>query len=151
MIRRVRIHQRDRSSIRFNATAMVDVMFMLSIFFMLITRLSEEELVRMQLPNPEQSQAKAVKLPDRIIINCLPADRDNPEAGVIYKLGPNRPEPLSTIRNRLVEIKTQQPNLKVVVRADRTLPYANVRALMRVLAGQDIEMLNVAAHVAEGT
>ena len=137
----------------FNATPLVDVIFILTIFFMLISRFSSEELVPMDLPKPEQSQAKVVKMPDRVVINCRLADPTQPGAlrssRVYYSLGPNRPEPLGSIAARLVTMKRESPEMKVVVRADRRLPYGAVRIVMQVLAENRITMLNVVAHVAE--
>ena len=126
---------------------MVDVIFMLTIFFMLVTRFSSAEQMPMQLPEPDDSKAKVAELPDREIINCRLAD---PATGtVLYSLGPNQPEPLDVIADRLVARKRESPNLKVVVRADRRLAYGVVRDVMRVIAESGVEMLNVVAHVAE--
>ncbi len=133
-----------------NLTPLVDVIFMLTIFFMLVSRFSSAEQLPMQLPKPDHSRAKVVNLPERIVINCRlasvgAADR----SGAIYSIGPNKPEPLSVISERLAALKRRVPKLKVVVRADRRLPYDRVRAVMRVVAQHDIEMLNIVAHVSE--
>ena len=142
-----------RAVLTFNATPLVDVIFILTIFFMLISRFSSEELVPMDLPRPEQSQAKVVKMPDRVVINCRLADPARRgvlrSSRVDYSLGPNRPEPLGSIAARLVTMKRESPEMKVVVRADRRLPYGAVRIVMQVLAENRIAMLNVVAHVAE--
>lgn len=142
-----RNHRRTPLVLGFNATPLVDVIFLLTIFFMLVTRFSSAEQVSMELPQPEDSRARVTRMPERVVINCRPAD---PAAGIVlYSIGPNQPEPLATIADRLAAMKKQSPNLKVVVRADRRLPYADVRMVMRVIAGCDVEMLNVVAHVGE--
>ena len=130
---------------------MVDVFFMLTIFFMLVSRFSSAEQVPMELPKPEASQARVTKMLERIVVNCRPADPADPLGGpVLYSIGPNRPEPLTTIANRLKVMKQQVPDLKVVVRADRRLPYTKVRTVMRIIARCQVEMLNVVAHVGDG-
>ena len=135
----------------FNATPMVDVFFMLAIFYMLVTRFSSAEQVPMELPRPEGSLAKVAHIPERVVINCRLADpaRSSPSSA-LYSVGPNQPESLATISDRLAALKRQSPNLKVIIRADRRLDYASVRALMRIIAHHRIDMLNVVAHVAEG-
>ncbi len=135
----------------FNATPMVDVFFMLAIFYMLVTRFSSAEQVPMDLPRPEGSLAKVAHIPERVVINCRLADpsRSSPSSA-LYSVGPNQPESLATISDRLASLKRQSPNVKVIIRADRRLDYAPVRALMRVIAHHKIDMLNVVAHVAEG-
>jgi len=129
---------------------MVDVFFMLTIFFMLVTRFSSAEQVPMELPEPTDSQAQVTKIPERVLINCRLADIDDPLGRtVLYSVGPNRPEPISVISDRLAAMKRQSAELEAVVRADRRLHYADVRAVMRVIAENGIEMLNVVAHVGE--
>lgn len=141
---------RTARGISFNATPMIDVIFTLTIFFMLVTRFSSAEQKPMQLPKPDQSQAKSASLPDRVIINCQLIELGG-TAGVDvhYSLGPNNPEPLDMLADRLIAMKNEVPDLKVVIRADRRLPYDDVRAVMRVVAQAGVEMLNVVAHVAE--
>jgi biopolymer transport protein ExbD len=117
---------------------------------MLVSRFSSAEQVAMQLPKPTDSRAAVVKMPDRVVINCRLADLDD-ELGrdVLYSIGPNRPEPLAVISERLATMKREVPDLKVVVRADRRLRYVDVRRVMRVIAEHQVQMLNVVAHVGE--
>ena len=143
--------KRRRAPVAFNATPLVDMIFTLAIFFMLVTRFSSAEQLPMQLPKPDQSQAEVVKLPARVIINCRPADVAGGDAGaVLYSVGPNRPESLEAIADRLALLKRKHPGIQVVLRADKRLPYIDVRAVMRVVADEGIEVLNVVAHVGEG-
>ena len=53
------------------------------------------------------------------------------------------------LSDRLAAMKAVIPDIKVIVRADRRLRYADVRAVMGVIARNQIELLNVVAHVAE--
>jgi len=134
----------------FNATPLVDVIFILTIFFMLVSRFSSAEQVPMQLPEPDHSTAEVVKMKDRVIINCSLADPEaGPRGGVKYAIGPNRPESLLALSDRLASMRQIIPNLKVIIRADRRLPYEDVRAVMHIVADQGIELLNVVAHVGE--
>ena len=103
----------------FNATPLFDMMFTLTIFFMLVCRLSSAEQVRMELPKPEESRARIAKMPERVVINCryLPTDSTGRVGGVAYSLGPNSPEPLRVISERLAGMKVQSVDLEAVVRA----------------------------------
>ena len=151
---RSRLRQGHGVTIGFNATPMFDMMFTLTIFFMLVCKLSSAELIRMELPKPDQSQAKFAKLTERIVINCRPAEAGefvrSGDRGVWYCFGPNAPESLASISQRLAALKTQAARVEAVIRADRRLPYGSVRAVMRVLAENGIDVLNVVAHVGEG-
>jgi len=149
-MRVLRDHHRVSSGLAFNATPLVDVVFTLVIFFSLVSRFSAVEQVPMQLPSPDDSQAHVVKMPDRVVINCRLAHPDDPSGrSVLYSIGPNRPESLGVISDRLAVLKQESPGVKVVVRADKRLDYAEVRAVMTVIARHGIEMLNVAAHLTE--
>ena len=123
----------------FNATPLVDVIFLLTIFFMLVTRFSSAEQTPMQLPQPDNSMAEIVKMTDRVIVNCTLADpAAGPAGGVQYAIGANRRESLGAISDHLAQIKALRPHIKVIVRADRRLPYSEVRAPLRVIAKYDI-------------
>jgi len=150
-MRYARDRHRDDVGMGFNATAMVDVIFMLTIFFMLVTRFSEAELIPMKLPAPEQSQASPEALPERVVINCRLNERHGSSGEAIFSIGPNQPEPLDLLSDRLAGMKRALPGLKVVIRADRRLPYEAVRRAMRMVAAHGIEMLNVSAHVDDGS
>lgn len=140
----------ERESLSINLTPMVDVIFMLTIFYMLVSTFSSDENKPLALPEPTQSQASPMKDTDRLVVNCQLADPDNPERReVLYSIGPNRPEPLSVIRDRLLARKAENVDVKVILRADRRIQFHQVRALMRVLAESDIELLNVAAHLGD--
>ena len=131
----------------FNATPMVDVIFLLTIFFMLITRFSSAEQVRMDLPKPSASQARLAKTPERVVINCRLDDVAGETA--LYSVGPNRAEPLGIISQRLEAMHRDSPDIAVIIRADRRLPYAAVRPVMDMVARHGIKMLNVVAHVGD--
>ena len=142
--------RRGSKAFGINLTPMVDVIFMLTIFFMLVTRFSSAEQIPLQLPKPDQSQAALAKIPQRVVINCRPAEGDDSGTdGVLYSIGPNQPEPLSAIKERLAAMKIRSPELQVVLRADRRLRYTEVREVMRVIAANGIERFNVVAHVSE--
>ena len=139
-----------KHALAFNMAPMIDVVFLLLIFFALVTRFASAENVAMELPKPEHSKAQNVQLKDRAVINCRLADAGRPEGGVLYSTGPNPPESLERIAARLAAAKQAVPELKVVIRADRRLPYAAVRSVMQVVAENEIEMMNLVAHVGDG-
>ena len=124
---------------------------MLIIFFMLVSTFASAENLELDLPDPDKSRAARVKLTDRVVINCLPANRMNPAGGrTVYSVGPLRVRTLGELSARLAAAKAATPNLQVVLRADRRLPYATVRQVMEVIARNRIEVMNIVAHAREG-
>ena len=145
------LKQRSRPTVGFNMTPMIDVVFMLIIFFMLVSNFASVENVELDLPDPVHSQAAKVKLSDRVVINCLLAGPWSPTASrAHYSIGPMRVASLEELSDRLAAAKAATPGLQVVLRADRRLPYAAVRQVMEVVARNQIEVMNIVAHAREG-
>jgi biopolymer transport protein ExbD len=132
-------------------TPMIDVVFMLIIFFMLVSNFASVENLELDLPDPEHSQAARVKLTDRVVINCLLRDTwSSTGARAVYSIGPMRVGSLDELSDHLAAAKAATPGLQVVLRADRRLPYSAVRQVMEVVARNQIEVMNVVAHAREG-
>jgi biopolymer transport protein ExbD len=130
---------------------MIDVVFLLIIFFMLVSQFASAENVPLDLPKPDMSQAVKAKLSDRVVINCLLATPSSPAtSGAVYSLGPIRVGSLDALSARLAAAKAANPNLQVVIRADRRLPYRAVSEVMKAVAEHQIEIMNIVAHVGEG-
>lgn len=137
------------SRVSFNFTPLIDVFFLLTIFFMLVAKFTASEQIPLQLPNPDESQARATRSRERVVINCRLADMIEGAGAVAYSLGPNSPEPLGAISDRIAAMKQGTPDLEVLIRADRRLAYEDVRAVMRVVSQNNVGMLQVAAIVGE--
>ena len=60
----------DRS-LRFNLTPMIDIVFLLLIFFVLIAQFSSRRRAQVQLPRPEPSAAKFIYSPDVLTITVI--------------------------------------------------------------------------------
>lgn len=148
---RYRSRIRESSSrVGFNFTPLIDVFFLLTIFFMLVAKFTASEQIPLQLPNPDESQAKATRSRERVVINCRLSEMSSAAAPVVaYSLGPNPPEPLAGISDRIAAMKATTPDLNVLIRADRRLAYEDVRAVMRVVSQNNVAMLQVAAIVGE--
>ena len=145
--------KRRAADVGFNMTPMIDVVFLLIIFFMLVSNFASAENVPMELPKPFKSQAKQVKLRDRVIVNCQMGEVDLSE-GVRYRVGPNPPEGLEQIAVRLAKAKAAAADegreLIVVIRADRRLPFADVRAAMQIVSDNEIRQMRLVAHLSQG-
>jgi biopolymer transport protein ExbD len=140
------------TGISLNVTPMIDVLFQFIIFFTLVSTYASAENIRMELPMPEKSQARNVKVVDRVVINCSrggPASEGG-EAGVLYSVGPNPAESLEIIARRVEAAHQANPKLKVIIRADKRLRYEQVRAVMEMVANEQIEDMSLVAHVAAG-
>jgi len=133
--------------VTFNMAPMIDVVFLLIIFFVLVSTFASAERIAMELPNPDESQAKNVKLTDRVIINVQLLNPGSPgPAEVGYSIGPTRVESLEAVAERLALQARLVPDLKVIIRADRRVEYGAVREVMAIVAENGIEKMNIVAH-----
>jgi len=138
------------SRVAFNFTPLIDVFFLLTIFFMLVAKFTASEQIPLQLPNPDESMAKATRTRERVVINCRLSEMSASATPVVaYSLGPNPTESLAAISDRIAAMKSTTPDLNVLIRADRRLAYEDVRAVMRVVSQNNVGMLQVAAIVGE--
>lgn len=145
-----RYRRHETAPVGFNATPMVDVIFILTVFFMLVSSFSSAENVPLEVPEPVASQARIAKVPDRVVINCRLADPTDPSGGALYSIGANPPESPAALSKHLAGLKKANPNIKIILRADRRLPYSRVRVVMHAVAANQIDMLNIVAHVGDG-
>jgi len=142
---------RFRPAAGFNMTPMIDVVFLLICFFMLVSQFASAEHMAMDLPRPDNSQAVKVKLTDRVIVNCVLTTPASPAtSGVYYSVGPLRVDSLEALSARLAAAKAATARLQVVLRADRRVPYRFVRGVMDVIAENRVELMHLVAHVGEG-
>jgi biopolymer transport protein ExbD len=133
---------RQSGPIQFNMTPMIDVTFLLIIFFMLASQFVSAEHADLKLPDPENSQAREVKVPQKVTINV----QISPEGDPRILVGPIPCANLDELFARLQRQKAESGDLQVVLRADRRVKYAFVRDVMRTVADSGIELMNLAAR-----
>jgi len=138
----------EHQDVRFNMAPLIDVVFLLIIFFTLVSTFASAENIRMDLPAPDKSKAQTLKIVDRVVLNCQFAPGLAGAGGrVLYSVGPNPPEDLDTIGQKLVAARQANPKLKAVVRADKRVRYEQVREVMVMVADAGIQDLSLVAHV----
>jgi biopolymer transport protein ExbD len=124
-------------------TPMIDVVFLLIIFFMLVSQFSSAENVEVELPDPEQSQAIEATVPEKVILNIEYVGPEEPPA---FLLGSIRVAGLEELSRRLRNQRVETPELQVILRADKRVAYLDVRKAMEVIAANQIEMFHIVAR-----
>lgn len=129
------VYARGRARIEANLTPMIDMTFLLIVFFVLVSRISEVESVPMELPEPQE--AATVPLPDesRVVLNVLPG----PDGGIEgYRVGVMQfaptPEGAEALERHLATLFRQNPELDVNLRADRATAYSDVAPALGAIA-----------------
>ena len=114
------IHQRGHAEIEANLTPMIDMTFLLIVFFILISQITEIENIEMELPQPKPAASSPPPEETRSVINIIP-DAEGKAVG--YKLGTVtysiEPGGAAALRDELVKMYGANPELRINLRADR--------------------------------
>jgi len=128
---------RDRSkfppaAIEANLTPMIDVTFLLIVFFALVSRMSDSERADMDLASVPPGASAPAAADSRVILNVIPAS-DGAIGG--YRMQGSvfdaTPDGVARLAEALAELYRRNPNLAVNLRADRASMYRWVEPAMR--------------------
>ncbi len=116
-----------RRKVDFNMTPLIDVVFLLIIFFLVSSHLAQQETqLELELPTASSGHRETPGPTARVTINVLPDGR--------YLLGSNEVA-LAELRSRLqVESRETAGDLEVRLRADRHLAYRHVEPVLLACA-----------------
>lgn len=132
-----------------NLAPMVDVMMCLLIFFMLATKMVEQENSKIDLPSARAAkEVDKQDLGNRLVINVRDATVLGGN-GVDYVVRENV-RSLEEIRSLLTLEQERDPDVNCVIRADRSVPYRHVQAVMVLCAQANLRNLTFGALQGEG-
>ena len=120
-----------------NLTPMIDVTFLLIVFFVVVSQIVEVESEDMMLPEPTDPLTMQPSDERRVIINVMKnvADRGTIEG---YKIGkqlfPGSPEGVSRMAAHLEKLYRDDPNININLRADRVTHFEWVEPAMQAVA-----------------
>jgi biopolymer transport protein ExbD len=142
-------HPGSRAPMQANLTPLIDVTFLLIVFFVLVAQINNSQIVtEINLPEPQQSVSEEPEQDEdsRLIINAIPAP-DDPARVVAYRLGsrdyPANATGLARLAEELRSARQDRANLIVDLRADRATPYGMVHPAMRAAASVGIHRINL--------
>ena len=118
-----------------NLTPLIDVTFLLIIFFVLVSQIVDLENVHMDLPAPPDPATEVARDEKRAVINIVPAGGGR-AAG--YRLG-NRFYAADTagvhaLTGHLERLYRDMPQMRVNLRADRSTHYQWVQPALEAIA-----------------
>jgi len=132
-------------------TPMIDVVFLLIIFFMIVSQVVTSEAELVQLPRPTKSQASEFRGPRKLTISLV----GDAEGGIARrKVGPSVARDEVELASMLVETRRvareRGERLHVVLRADRSIEFRHVREVIGMISDVGLEFVDIAAE-AEST
>jgi len=129
------VYSRGTAKIHANLTPMIDVTFLLIVFFVLVSQIVDVEHVDMNLPAPDDPASQRAGDEQRVVLNVIPGPSGR-AAG--YKLGTNRYDTneagLAALTDRLTQLYRANPAMHVNLRADRGTHYRSVQSAMQAIA-----------------
>jgi len=119
-----------------NLTPMIDMTFLLIVFFILTSQISNVEMAEeIELPEPEHSVAAEPDEEHRVVINLIPDVLDKRRISAM-RLGFRSFTPdaagRASLRAELLEAVQRDPAVKIDIRADRQASYSEVYPILAV-------------------
>jgi len=130
------VYKRGNAVLSANLTPMIDVTFLLIVFFVLVSQIVEVESVDMELPQPTDPLTEKFGEEQRAVINIVPRHETGQIEG--YRLGtrtyPPGPEGIEALTAQLAALLEANPALSVNLRADRDTHYQFVEPALQAVA-----------------
>ncbi len=130
-----KIHKRGTVGVHANLTPMIDVTFLLIVFFVLVSQIVEVENVELRLPELGDPVTELPGEEQRSVVNVVPGFGG---AAVEYRLGTNAfpadEAGLESLTQHLARRLELNPSLTVNLRADRFTHYEYVQPVLQAVA-----------------
>lgn len=126
------VYKRGMAEIRANLTPMIDVSFLLIVFFVLVSHISDVEHVEMALPRPTDPASETPGEEQRMVINIMPGIAGE-ASGIKFGTQIYSPDTagLTALTDRLSELYQSNPGLDITLRADRNTHYKWIQSAIK--------------------
>jgi len=126
-----------RSRLGFNIAPMIDVVFLLIIFFMTVSHLSRLEVEKIELPRATQGEISGAAAMQKLIINILPD-------GQIMVGG--SPQTLASLQQILAEQveRLGVDKVSLLIRGDQQTPWQAVEKVLALCGQANIYQIKIA-------
>lgn len=166
---RSQVFKRGPVTPQMNITPLIDVVFLLIIFFMLVTNIIAEEAVDMIVPQLDDPETRELGNVDRVVVNLSPhpygverlADHPLNYPGDVYQIQIGHrltfaADNLARLTAELEDAIIRGPHdasgnstLEVVLRADAALFYSEVAPALEAITAAGISKINMVAYLPE--
>jgi len=154
------VHRKGPKAPEMNMTPMIDIVFQLIVFFMLVNNIISEEAVLMIVPELEDPKTHELGEANRITVNVAPqsydisrqiGDLNIPGEATIIKVGLEQfdIDHIDQVTDALKDAKSRNENIEVLLRADSGLFYDEVQPVMQAITSAGIIKVNLVAYLPE--
>ena len=174
----MKLKKPEKTDMNLNMTSMLDIVFQLIIFFILVTNFAAADLPPLEPPDPIESKARKIEEKPRIV-NIVPVmvKETDPETDVMEDVSTGRAShvvaydknfvlpgytpklpkgektlPISDLITLLTDERIRRAEndepMMVDLRVDKSLPYDQVAPIMKAITAAQITRVNLVALVA---
>ena len=136
----MRIPIEDKDETKLQMAPMIDMVFLLIIFFMTASHLSASKNVELEIPDASRGVVPKDR-PDRWTVNIM---RD----GTLCS--GQDPVTLDELTRLVADRVQSDPDMKVYLRADKATPHGKVRAVMNAMAAAGVGDFIFGVHGRDG-
>ncbi len=115
----------------FDMSPMIDMVFLLLIFFMIASRFSVQQNIELEIPTADKAVVPKERH-ERFVVNVL-------EDGGICIYGSAEPVSADDLRSAFKREKELAPDTKVYIRADQDTDFKHVRQVMSIMAEEGLD------------
>jgi biopolymer transport protein ExbD len=134
----MRIHDKPKRKVQINVTSLIDVLFILLIFFMVSSTFLEQPGMKLELPKAKSAQVEQI---ENLIIYI---DR---RMQIFLN---DKPVAVDRLENQLRETIADNESPTLVLRADKEVPHGLVVTIMDVAKQVGVKRLVVGTEVDQG-
>ena len=120
-----------------NIAPLIDVVFLLIIFFLTVSHITELQVEPLSLPEAEEGRKPEAEAPSRIIVNVR-------KDGRILALG--KDHSIDSLQQLLINEKDRsgRDDVSVLLRGDRATSWTKISEIMHMCTGNGISQISVA-------
>lgn len=141
--------RRRAPAIQPNLTPMVDVVFLLIVFFIVVAQITTNERLELILPKLVDARTVDPGEERRVVVNVVPESEVAAQGGAFLMTGDVYAADdagVGALIDRLSQIQARDPGIAVSVRADRVERYDRVHAALRACAEAGVNRVNLIAE-----
>lgn len=127
--------RKEPADLSANLTSLIDVTFLLIVFFVLVSKINEVERWELELPSVPRPLSEIAESEHRVVINVIPAPAGRVAS---YRVGlaefQGDDAGLSRMTDHLAGLYHTNPSIDVNVRADRATHYEFVEPVLQAVS-----------------
>ncbi|QNN22778.1 biopolymer transporter ExbD [Planctomycetales bacterium ZRK34] len=140
-------HEVEKQEVSLNLTSMMDIVFQLIIFFLLVTNFTSAELPELEPPDLEHSEAIEIDGRDKLVINIIPDSSTGMAKAVQVGMQKIPPGAYNQLTDIVSQVKTDRPDVEIDLRADASINYENVQPVMNAITAAGVARINLVAYL----